>query len=147
MDWIVLYIETPELQRLPAEKRDGILRILRLAEQLGAETITLSAPEMSDAIIKFSNERNITKIVMGKPTRRGWKRLILGSLVDELISDAHNINIYLLGSKKSDANDKLDEALYRKTALLSQLRQKLEVESTQPQYLLTESGIGYRLKF
>ena len=147
MDWIVLYIETPEFQRLPAEKRDGILRILRLAEQLGAETITLSAPEMSDAIIKFSNERNITKIVMGKPTRRGWKRLILGSLVDELISDAHNINIYLLGSKKSDANDKLDEALYRKTALLSQLRQKLEVESTQPQYLLTESGIGYRLKF
>ncbi|MDD5215628.1 MAG: sensor histidine kinase KdpD [Methylococcales bacterium] len=115
-DWIVLYVETPELQRLPAEKRDGILRILRLAEQLGAETVTLSAPEMSDAIIRFSNERNITKIVMGKPTRRGWKRLILGSLVDELISDAHNINLYLLGSKKSDGKDELEESLDRKTA-------------------------------
>ncbi len=30
---------------------------------------------------------------------------------------------------------------------MSQLRQKLEIEPTQPQYLLTESGIGYRLKF
>lgn len=29
---------------------------------------------------------------------------------------------------------------------MSQLRQKLEIDSTQPQYLLTESGIGYKLK-
>lgn len=29
---------------------------------------------------------------------------------------------------------------------MSQLRQKLEVDSTQPKYLLTESGVGYRLK-
>ena len=115
-DWIVLYVETPELQRLSPEKRDDVLRVLRFAEQLGAETVTLSAPEMSDAIIKFSYERNITKIVMGKPTRRGWKRLIFGSLVDSLISDAHNINLYLLGSKKSDGSDKLEEALNRKAA-------------------------------
>jgi two-component system KDP operon response regulator KdpE len=29
---------------------------------------------------------------------------------------------------------------------MSQLRQKLETDPTQPRYLLTESGIGYRLK-
>jgi two-component system KDP operon response regulator KdpE len=29
---------------------------------------------------------------------------------------------------------------------MSQLRQKLEANPTQPQYLLTESGVGYRLK-
>ncbi len=119
-EWIVVYVETPELQRLPAEKRDGVLRILRLAEQLGAETAALSAPDMSTAIVKFSNERNITKIVMGKPTRRGWKRLLLGSVVDMLISDAHNINIYLLGSPQSgigSSSDKMDQSLYRKSPL------------------------------
>lgn len=119
-EWIVVYVETPELQRLPAEKRDGVLRILRLAEQLGAETATLSAPDMSAAIIKFSNERNITKIVMGKPTRRGLKRLLLGSVVDVLISDAHNINLYLLGSPRPErggGRDKSESSLFRKNPL------------------------------
>jgi len=119
-EWIVVYVETPELQRLPAEKRDGVLRILRLAEQLGAETVASSAPDMSSAIIKLSRERNITKIVIGKPTRRGWKRLLLGSVVDVLISDAHNINLYLLGSPRPERGgsvDKSELSLYRKSPL------------------------------
>ncbi|MDD1636170.1 MAG: DUF4118 domain-containing protein, partial [Methylococcaceae bacterium] len=120
-NWIVLYVETPELQRLPAEKRDGVLRILRLAEKLGAETVTLSVTEMSSAIVKFSNERNVTKILIGKPTRRGWKRFLLGSVVDVLISDAHNINLYLLGSPRPERGkgngDRLETSLYLKNPL------------------------------
>jgi two-component system sensor histidine kinase KdpD len=96
--WIVAYVETPQLQRLTPEKRDAVLRVLRSAEQLGAETVTLSAPDMSEAIVDFSRERNVTKIVMGIPRRRGWRRWLLGSVVDRVISKAHNINVYLLGS-------------------------------------------------
>ena len=97
-EWIVAYVETPKLQRLPAAQRDAVLRILRLAEQLGAKAVTLSAAEMSTAILEFARERNVTKIVMGKPTRRGWKRWLLGSVADTLISEAHDVNVYLLGS-------------------------------------------------
>jgi two-component system sensor histidine kinase KdpD len=104
-EWLVVYVETPELQRLAAEKRDAVLRNLRLAEQLGAETATLSAPDMGEALIDFARERNITKIVMGKPSRRGWRRWLLGSVVDTLIGHAHNINIYLLGSPQSPAGE------------------------------------------
>jgi len=97
--WIVAYVETPELQRLPAERRDEVLRVLRFAEQLGAETVTLSGPDMSKEILGFAKSRNVTKIVLGKPSRRGWKRWVLGSVVDTLITEAHNINVYLLGSR------------------------------------------------
>jgi len=110
-EWIVAYVETPQLQRMPAEKRDGVLRILRLAEQLGAETVTLSAPEMSGALIRFARERNINKIVIGKPSRRGWRRWLLGSVVDVLISHAHNINIYLLGSPLARGRAELQSEL------------------------------------
>ncbi len=100
--WIVAYVETPELQRLPAERRDEVLRVLRFAEQLGAETVTLSGPDMSKEILGFAKSRNVTKIVLGKPSRRGWKRWVLGSVVDTLITEAHNINVYLLGSPRGE---------------------------------------------
>jgi len=34
---------------------------------------------------------------MGKPRRKGWRRWFLGSVVDTIISQAHDINFYLLG--------------------------------------------------
>jgi two-component system sensor histidine kinase KdpD len=119
-EWIVVYVETPNLQRLPAEKRDAVLQMLRLAEQLGAESVTLNAPDMGQAIIEFARERNVTKIVMGKPGRRGWRRWLMGSVVDTIIAEAHNINIYLLGSpRRNEFEQDEDEHLnlYHKAPL------------------------------
>ncbi|MEQ1545339.1 sensor histidine kinase KdpD [Methyloglobulus sp.] len=104
---IVAYVETPKLQRLTPEQRDEVLRVLRFAETLGAETATLSGLVISEEILNFAKNRNVTKIVLGKPSRRGWKRWLLGSMVDVLISEAHNINIYLLGSPAGFKSDEL----------------------------------------
>jgi two-component system, OmpR family, sensor histidine kinase KdpD len=98
---IVVYVETPKLQRLSPEQRDEVLRVLRFAETLGAETAALSGLVISEEILNFAKKRNVTKIVLGKPSRRGFKRWLLGSMVDVLIAEAHDINIYLLGSPLS----------------------------------------------
>src|SRR6195256_3014355 len=63
-EWIVAYIETPQTPPLPAPPRDTILTNLRLAEGLGAETVTLSAQEMSTAIFAYAHEKNVTKILL-----------------------------------------------------------------------------------
>ena len=41
-EWIVAFVETPSFASAPADARDRVLSSLRLAEQLGAETVTLS---------------------------------------------------------------------------------------------------------
>jgi two-component system sensor histidine kinase KdpD len=102
-DWIVAYIETPQLQRLPADKRDAVMKDLRLAESLGAETVTLSAQQMSSTILEFAREKNVTKIVLGKPTRSGWMRWLFGSVVDTVVREAGNIDVYLMGAEGSGA--------------------------------------------
>ncbi|MGH8552320.1 MAG: DUF4118 domain-containing protein, partial [Methylococcales bacterium] len=112
-EWIVVYVETPRLQRLPAEKRDMVLNVLRLAEQLGAETMTLSAPEIGETIINLAKERNITKIMMGKPTRRGWERWLLGSVVDTIVGQAHNINVQMMGSARAGTDESKISVLHR----------------------------------
>ncbi|NJM08824.1 hypothetical protein HC891_25460, partial [Candidatus Gracilibacteria bacterium] len=69
-EWIVAYVETPaELRRAEAE-REVAVQTLRLAEQLGAETVTLSAANAADELLDFARSRNISKIVIGKPERR-----------------------------------------------------------------------------
>jgi two-component system sensor histidine kinase KdpD len=99
-DWIVAYIETPQLQRLPALERDAVMENLRLAESLGATTVTLGAPQMSSAILEYAREKNVTKVLLGKPTRTGWRRWLLGSVVDTVVREAVDIDVYLLGGER-----------------------------------------------
>jgi two-component system sensor histidine kinase KdpD len=99
-DWVVAYIETPQLQRLPAAERDAVMQNLRLAESLGATTVTLGAQQMSVTILEYAREKNVTKILLGKPTRKGWRRWLLGSVVDTVVREAEDIDVYLLGGER-----------------------------------------------
>ncbi len=92
---LAVYVETPSLARLPQPARDAILRTLKLAEQLGAETANLSGETVAGALLDFARQRNVSRIVVGKPTRSGW-RARKHSLVDELIDRSGNIDIYVI---------------------------------------------------
>jgi len=100
-EWIVVYVETAKLQRLSKEQRDAILSTLKLAEELGAETVTLSGYRLAEEVIAYARTRNASRIVLGKPTLSGWKRWLLGSLVDTIVRQASEIDIHVVG-KESD---------------------------------------------
>src|SRR2546425_6978889 len=82
--WIAAYVETPAQTRLPQAARDGVIQTMRLAEQLGAQTVTLSGQRMSEEILAYAHTHNVTKLIVGKPTRGLWKRIFIGSIVDEI---------------------------------------------------------------
>jgi two-component system sensor histidine kinase KdpD len=100
--WIAAYVETPAHLRLPVEARDRVVQALRLAEQLGAETVTLSGHRMSDEILAFARARNVTRIVVGKPRRGLWKRLFLGSIVDALVQGSGDIDIAVISGEREE---------------------------------------------
>ena len=98
--WIVAYVETPASVRLPQDARDRVVQTLRLAEQLGAETVTLSGATMSDEILAYARGRNVSKIVIGKPGRSLWRRIVLGSVVDALVRGSGEIDIYVVSGDR-----------------------------------------------
>jgi two-component system sensor histidine kinase KdpD len=100
-EWIAAYVETPAQLRLPPEAKDSVIQTLRLAESLGAQTITLSGPTMSEALLAYAHDRNVNKIVVGKPTRTRWQRLLLGSIVDTLVAGSGDIDVYVIGGREA----------------------------------------------
>ncbi|MDE9482118.1 two-component system sensor histidine kinase KdpD [Xenorhabdus bovienii] len=65
-EWHAVYVETPKLHRLPEIKRHTILKALKLAQELGAETATLSDPHEERAILRYAREHNLGKILVGR---------------------------------------------------------------------------------
>lgn len=100
-EWIVAYIETPAHARLPEADRARVTDTLRLAEQLGAETVVLSGPRVSEEILKYARVRNISKIVVGKPIHPVWKRLFSGSIADTLIRGSEDTDVYVISGEEA----------------------------------------------
>jgi len=93
--WIAAYVETPAT--MSQADRDRVAQTLRLAEQLGGQSVTLSGANPSDELIAYARARNVTKIVIGKPDRPRWKELLLRrSIVDDLIRRSGDIDVYAI---------------------------------------------------
>ena len=92
--WHAVYVETPALHRLPEKQRRAILSALRLAQELGAETATLSDPAEDKAVIRYAREHNLGKIVLGRPTTRRWWRS--DSFADKLAHRAPDLDLMIV---------------------------------------------------
>jgi two-component system sensor histidine kinase KdpD len=89
-----VYVETPALHRLPEKQRRAILSALRLAQELGAETATLSDPAEDKAVVHYAREHNLGKIVLGRPTTRRWWRS--DSFADKLAHRAPDLDLMIV---------------------------------------------------
>jgi len=79
-----------------AAARQRITEHLRLAERLGAETATLAGQDPVAALLDFARARNVTKILVGRSRQPRWRRLLLGSFVDDLIERSGPIEVSVL---------------------------------------------------
>ena len=92
--WHAVYVETPELHRLPEHQRRSIFAALRLAQELGAETATLADPEEDRAVLRYAREHNLGKIVIGRRSRRrGWPR---ESFADRLARRGPDLDLVII---------------------------------------------------
>ena len=97
-NWIALHVEMPLTWRSSVRAREEALRILRLAEQYGAETVTLTgrAP-IASQIIEFAQARKVTHIILGKPLRQSWQRGLMSSVIDDIVARSGSIDVQISG--------------------------------------------------
>jgi len=103
-EWIAAYVQTPAHLHLSPEVQARAVNTLRLAEQLGATTVTLTGSRMSEEILAYARSRNVSRVIIGKPTRGLWKRIVLGSIVDALVEGSGDIDVYVISAEREDAS-------------------------------------------
>lgn len=105
--WHAIYIETPDLQRLSEASRHRILRNLKLAEDLGAQTATLSGNEAEEVVVKYARDHNLAKILVGRDHPRPW-RPWYRSFADRIGQRAPDLDVLQVARAELDREPRKD---------------------------------------
>lgn len=114
--WHAVYVETPNLQRLPEARRRAVLKTLKLAQELGAETATLSGQDAVASVLDYARRNNLGRIVVGRSTGKRWQLPGRAPFSQRLGAHAPDIDLIAvardaLGTRRpSTVSSGLDEA-------------------------------------
>lgn len=102
--WHALYVETPRYQRLPEGERGRVLKSLRLAQELGAETANRPGQDAAAAAIQYAREHNLGKVLLGRELPGDWRRWLpwRTSLARRLARQAPDLDVMQVASDGVD---------------------------------------------
>ena len=102
-EWLVVSVETPALLKLGEQARNRRVAVLRLAESLGAQTVTLDGPSVAAALIEYARLRSITRIVVGEPQQSGWRTLWRSSTATRLVRNGRGLDVSVIARREAAA--------------------------------------------
>lgn len=102
-EWLAVHIETARRFPVGDAEQDMVARNMRLAEELGAQTLSTTADDLAGEILEIARSYNVTAIVIGKPRHGRLRELLYGSVVDKIIRHGSGINIYVIQAQKEKA--------------------------------------------
>lgn len=98
-EWIVAYVETPVQAAADEQTKLRVMSSLRLAEQLGAETVTLTGSNVADSLLNYARARNVSRILLGKQAGPLWRRLWRGSVFDDVIAKSGDMDVIAISGE------------------------------------------------
>jgi len=100
--WIAMAVETPSFDRLPAERRERVAELLELAGRLGGETLVVRGEKVGEQIVAIARERNVSRIVVGRPASRWSTFLWPRPLATEVLRSAEGIEVVVTSGVLGD---------------------------------------------
>ena len=108
-EWLVVSVETPAMLKLGEQARNRRIKALRLAESLGAQTVTLEGPSASATLVEYARLRKITRIVLGEPRRIGVHALLRPSTATKLVRTGGGFDISVIARREPRQTDREPE--------------------------------------
>ena len=99
-EWLAVFVETPSFARRPAAARAGVAGILRLAEQLGAEAVTIPGQNVAAELVRYAQTRNVSELMLGKSLRPWWREILRPSPIGAVIRRSGDIAVHVLTGER-----------------------------------------------
>lgn len=93
--WNVLYVETPNdpFENLDLALQRHLINNFKMATELGAVSDKIKADSIIEGIMKYTAEKEITKIVVGRPDKSfSLKKIMRGNIVNKLIEALKDVD-------------------------------------------------------
>src|SRR5579875_277001 len=94
--WTALHVETGRDLNLTEAERDRVAASMRLAEQLGAEIVTLPGEDVAESIADYAKAHNVTQILINQPQHSWWADVVRGSLSQQVVRKAGGASVHVI---------------------------------------------------
>lgn len=93
--WIAIHIDTG--QALNPRDQSQLSKNMSLARDLGGEVLTVSDVDVSEALKRVAQQRNVTQLILGRPTQRFLRdHFEGGTLLDRLVTESGEFDVHVI---------------------------------------------------
>jgi two-component system sensor histidine kinase KdpD len=101
-NWFAVYVARPDNKKKndDPETQRRVDEYQRMARDLGAQVVSLTGRNVSDALIRFAQQENISHVVFGQPARSRWDILLRGSVLNRFLAEIRDVTVQVVPMHK-----------------------------------------------
>jgi len=100
-NWYAVYVSRPDDKgHGDPEAFHRLEEYEKMARDLGAHVVNLTERNVSDALIRFAQQENISHVVFGQSARSRWDILWRGSVLNRFLSEVRDVTVQVVPMQK-----------------------------------------------
>jgi len=102
-NWYAVYVTRPEDDKGHGDPEafQRLQEYQRMARDLGANVVSLTGKNVSDALIRFAQQENISHVVFGQSARSRFDILFRGSILNRFLSEVRDVTVQVVPMQKA----------------------------------------------
>jgi two-component system, OmpR family, sensor histidine kinase KdpD len=100
-NWYAVYVSRPDDKgHSDPEAYHRLEEYLKMSRDLGAKVVMLTDRNVSDALIRFAQQENISHVVFGQSARSRFDILLRGSVLNRFLSEVRDVSVQVVPMQK-----------------------------------------------
>ncbi len=101
--WIAAYVELPRNEVAGEKEKLALAHNLRLAEELGAELVTIVGDDVAAEVVRLARRRNVTHLLIGKPALSNIRQFFRGSVFSKILRQSEGLSVHIISEPAKHA--------------------------------------------